>query len=73
MAGDKINRYGGIEGKYFSPINTPIDMGALSYDADLSQDRQFEVVKPFEVEALTITPAFDKMVYEGGNIKAVIF
>ena len=61
MAGDKIDRYGGIGGKYFSPINTPMDMRALPYDADLSQYRQFEVVKPFEVEASTITPAFDKI------------
>ena len=61
MAGDKIDRYGGIKGKYFSPINTPMNMRALPYDADLSQYKQFEVVKPFEVEASTIAPAFGKI------------
>ena len=58
MAGDKIDRFGGKKGKFFSPTGTPIEMRALPYDADLSQYRQFEVVKPFEVEASTIAPAF---------------
>ena len=61
MAGDKIDRFGGIKGKYFSPVGTPMEMRALPYDADLSQYRQFEVVKPFEVEASTIAPAFGKI------------
>ena len=58
MAGDKIDRFGGKKGKFFSPTGTPMEMRALPYDADLSQYRQFEVVKPFEVEASTIAPAF---------------
>lgn len=61
MPGDKIDRYGKLGGKYFSPTGTPMEMRALPYDADLSQYRQFEVVKPFEVKASTITPAFDKI------------
>lgn len=48
-------------GKYFSPIGTAMKMRALPYDADLSQYRQFVVVKPFEVEASTIAPAFGKI------------
>ena len=58
MAGDKIDRFGGKKGKFFSPTGTPMEMRALPYDADLSQYRQFEVIKPFEVEASTIAPAF---------------
>lgn len=58
MAGDKIDRFGGKKGKFFSPTGTPMEMRALPYDADLAQYRQFEVVKPFEVEASTIAPAF---------------
>lgn len=61
MAGDKIDRFGGKKGKFFSPTGTPMEMRALPYDADLSQYRQFEVVKPFEVEASTIAPAFGNM------------
>ena len=58
MAGDKIDRFGGKKGKFFSPTGTPMEMRALPYDADLSQYRQFEVVKSFEVEVSTIAPAF---------------
>ena len=58
MAGDKIDRFGGKKGKFFSPTGTPMEMRALPYDADLSQYRQFEVVKSFEVEASMIAPAF---------------
>jgi len=61
MAGDKIDRYGKLSGKYFSPAGTPLEMRALPYDADLTQYRQFEVIKPFEVEASTIAPAFNKI------------
>lgn len=61
MSGDRIDRYGRLGGKYFSPTGTPLDMRALPYDADLSQYRQFVVVKPFEVEASTIAPAFGRI------------
>jgi len=50
-----------IKRKYFSPINMYMNMKALPCGADLSQYRQFEVVKPFEVESSTIAPAFDKI------------
>ena len=40
MAGDKIDRFGGKKGKFFSPTGTPMEMRALPYDADLSQYRQ---------------------------------
>lgn len=61
MAGDTIDRYGKLGGKYFSPAGTPLEMRALPYDADLTQYRKFEVIKPFEVEASTIAPAFGKI------------
>ncbi|MBQ8924136.1 MAG: glycohydrolase toxin TNT-related protein [Lachnospiraceae bacterium] len=59
--GEIIDRYGKVTGKYFSPVGTPIEMRALPYDADLSKYHQYEVVKPFEVEASTIAPAFDNI------------
>ena len=61
MPGDKIDRYGGLKGKYLSPTGTPIEMRALPYNNDLSEYRQFVVVKPFEVEASTIAPAYGKI------------
>ena len=61
MPSDIIDRYGKTTGKYFSPSGTPLDMRALPYDADLSQYTQYEVIKPFEVEASTIAPAFNKI------------
>ena len=61
MPGDTIDRFGKTTGTYFSPSGTPLDMRALPYDANLSQYRQYQVMKPFEVEASTIAPAFDKI------------
>ena len=61
MAGDKIDRFGGTTGKYFSPIGTPMEMRALPYDADILTYTQYEIIKPFEVEASTIAPAFGKI------------
>ena len=61
MPGDKIDRFGKLEGKYFSPIGTPVEMRALPYNEDLSCYEQFEVIKPFEVKVSTIAPAFNKI------------
>lgn len=61
MAGDKIDRFGGTTGKYFSPLGTPMEMRALPYNADTSIYTQFEVIKSFEVEESTIAPAFGKI------------
>ena len=36
-------------------------MRGLPYDADLSQYHKYEVVKPFEVQASIIAPAFDNI------------
>ncbi len=58
MPGQKIDRFGSASGKYFAPAGTPIEQRALPYDADTSIYAQYEVVKPFEVEASTIAPAF---------------
>ena len=61
MAGDKIDRFGGVSRKYFSQLGTPMEMRALPYNADTSIYTQYEVIKSFEVEAATIAPAFDKI------------
>ena len=58
---DIIDRYGKVTGEYFSPVGTPMEMRALPYDVDLSKYHQYEVLKPFEVEASTIAPAFDNI------------
>jgi hypothetical protein len=55
MSGDIIDRFGKLEGKYFSPVGTPMEMRALPSGVDLSQYRVFEVVKPFEVESSKIS------------------
>ena len=61
LPGDKIDRYGKLGGKYFSPVGTPLAMRALPYNADTTQYGQFEVVKPFEVEVSVIKPWFGKI------------
>ena len=61
MTGDKIDRIGKLGGKYFAPVGTPMQMRALPPNADLSQYRIFEVVKPFEVESSTIASAFNQI------------
>ena len=33
LPGDKIDRYGKLGGKYFSPVGTPLAMRALPYNA----------------------------------------
>ena len=54
----KIDRFGKLSGKYFSPLGTPIQMRSMRPGADLSLYRRFEVVRPFEVERSTIAPYF---------------
>lgn len=62
----KLQFIGSNKGKYFSPINTPIDMRALPYDVELTKYTQYEVLKPFSVEMSNIAPAFGKT---GGGIQ----
>ncbi len=61
MEGDIIDRFGMDSGKYFSPAGTPLEMRALPYNADISKYTRYVVLKPFEVEASTIAPAFGKI------------
>jgi hypothetical protein len=56
--GQIIDRFGKLNGRYFSPADTPMGMRALPYNADKSLYTKFEVLKPFEVRASTIAPAF---------------
>ena len=66
VTGEKIDRFGKMAGKYFSPLGTPIENRALPYDANSTLYSQFEVIKPFEVEMSIIAPAFGKI---GGGIQ----
>jgi len=60
MPGDQIDRIGKTGGKYFSPRGTPLDMRALPPNADLSQYRAYEVLKPYEVGSSRIAPYYGK-------------
>jgi RHS repeat-associated protein len=60
MPGDKIDRFGSIKGKYFSPEGTPMNMRALP-SGNTGAYNTYRVVKPFEVEVSTIAPAFGKI------------
>jgi hypothetical protein len=50
MPGTEIDRYGSAMGRFFSPLNTPIEMRSLPPWNDVSQYNRYTVVKPFEVE-----------------------
>ncbi len=56
-----MNRYGDINGNYLSPSDTPLEMRALPYNADLSLYNKFIVVQPLQVEESIIAPAFGKI------------
>jgi len=60
MPGDKVDRFGNDTGKYLSPKGTPFEMRALPPN-NTGKYNVYEVIKPFEVEASTIAPAFGKI------------
>ncbi|HCC17681.1 MAG TPA: hypothetical protein DEP83_03820 [Porphyromonadaceae bacterium] len=58
MPGQQISRFGSNSGKFFSPAGTPLPMRALPPGANTSIHNTFKVLKPFEVQAGKIAPAF---------------
>jgi len=57
--GQIINRYGGTPvSRFFSPAGTPLAARALPPETATQALRTFEVLKPVEVEAGTVAPAF---------------
>jgi RHS repeat-associated protein len=61
-SGERIDRYGGSEfSRFFSPEGTPAGARALPPGTAGQPLRTFEVVKPFEVEAGTVAPAFGEL------------
>lgn len=61
-AGERIDRYGGSGfSRFFSPAGTPAGARALPPGTAGQPLRTFEVVKPFEVEAGTVAPAFGEL------------
>jgi len=59
MNGDKIDRFGGSDySRFFSPEGTPAVARSLPAGSAQQPLRSFEVLKPFEVEAGTVAPAF---------------
>lgn len=61
MKGQRIDRYGDLNGKYFSPIGTPLPQRALPYNTNLNVYHAFKVAKPFQVETSTIAPNYGKI------------
>jgi hypothetical protein len=58
MPGQQISRYGSASGRYFSPAGTPLSMRALPPGANTRTLNNYRVLKPFEVQAGRIAPAF---------------
>ena len=58
MPGEQISRYGSTAGKFFSPANTSLPMRALPPNANTNMLNLYTILKPFEVQAGTIAPAF---------------
>jgi RHS repeat-associated protein len=67
--GTRLDRYGGPHGRFVSPEGVPTPMRALPYDADMSQYRVYEVMKPLNVQSGEIAPAFGKL---GGGVQHVL-
>jgi RHS repeat-associated protein len=64
MKGDRIDRIGGSDfSRFFSPEGTPIAARSLPAESAQQPLRIFEVLKPFEVEAGKIAPAFGQLGY----------
>lgn len=59
--GQKIDRFGNLGGKYFSPTGTPLLKRALPSGANTSIYNSFEVTKPFIVQESVVAPAFGKV------------
>ncbi len=58
MPGEQISRYGSTSGKFFSPAGTPLPMRALPPGSNTSIINSYKVLKPFEIQAGKIAPAF---------------
>ena len=60
--GQNIDRFGGSSfSRFFSPAKTPAGARALPPGVAAQPLRTFEVLRPFEVEAGTVAPAFDQL------------
>jgi hypothetical protein len=63
VPGGKIDRIGGLGGKYFAPYGTPFEMRALPENGVY---RAFQIMKPFPIEVSNTAPAFGRF---GGGIQ----
>jgi hypothetical protein len=62
MPGTIIDRYGGSGfSRFFSAVGTPASARALPRGTALLPLRTFQVIKPFEVETGTVSPAFGQL------------
>lgn len=60
-SGAKIDRYGYPTGRFASPYQTPIEMRALPPQSKTDIYSAYRVIKPFEVEAGQVAPAFNQI------------
>ena len=63
VSGAKIDRIGGLGGKYFAPYGTPFEMRSLPQNGVY---RAFQIMKPFPIEVSNTAPAFGKF---GGGVQ----
>ena len=63
--GTLIDRYGGLNGSYTSPIGVPVEMRALPPD-NTGEYHQFKVLSPLIIQKSIVTPWYGKM---GGGVQ----
>jgi hypothetical protein len=69
MSGERLDRFGSEYGRFASPVGVPMPMRALPPGAADRSYNVYEVVKPFQVQAGTIAPAFGHV---GGGTQYVL-
>ena len=65
ISGERIDRYGNEEGKYFSPEGTPLENRSLHPFSNKNYNA-YEVVKPINVQSSTVAPFYGQ---PGGGIQ----
>lgn|GEM_PF-2827025 len=58
--GERIDRYGSVEGNYFSPEGTPTEMRSLHPSINTDNYHLYEVLKSFDVQSSTIAPFYNQ-------------
>ena len=64
--GTIIDRYGKSDGRYFSPVGTPIEQRSLGPWTNLNDYHKYEVIKDLKLQSGTVAPFYDQ---PGGGIQ----